>query len=312
MSELALSVETSPAERDVEALARGLTEHALPVTGRPGFHPLGVFARDREGALVGGVHGQVNWNWLHISLFWVSEDCRHQGLGSRLLAAIETAAVKRGCSQAHLPGAAVLRAPGLSALRDSGGLSTWPAAILPSQAAAALMAVTLETERLVLRMFEAADFEAYAAMCGDPEVMRFIGDGQPLAPPMAWRSLAMVIGHWSLRGYGLWAATERVARPVDVIVAFFDSRAEIGYALGRPYWGRGYATEAARAALEWGFAQLGQSQAISLIYPDNAASIRVASRLGEKLADRIELLGKPVLLYRITRDEWAKGAAACR
>ena len=102
MSELALSVETSPAERDVEALARGLTEHALPVTGRPGFHPLGVFARDREGALVGGVHGQVNWNWLHISLFWVSEDCRHQGLGSRLLAAIETAAVERGCSHAHL------------------------------------------------------------------------------------------------------------------------------------------------------------------------------------------------------------------
>ena len=62
----------------------------------------------------------------------------------------------------------------------------------------------------------------------------------------------------------------------------------------------------------WGFAQLGQPQVISLIYPDNAASIRVASRLGEKLADRIELLGKPVLLYRITRDEWAKGAAACR
>ena len=51
---------------------------------------------------------------------------------------------------------------------------------------------------------------------------------------------------------------------------------------------------------------------ISLIYPDNAASIRVASRLGETLADRIELLGKPVLRYRITRDEWEKGAAACR
>ena len=74
------------------------------------------------------------------------------------------------------------------------------------------MPVTLETERLVLRMFEARDFEAYAAMCGDPEVMRFIGDGQPLAPPMAWRSLAMVVGHWSLRGY--WVGpTGGVAMP---------------------------------------------------------------------------------------------------
>lgn len=102
MSELAFSVETSPAERDVEALARGLTEHALPVTGSPGFQPLSVFARDRDGALVAGVHGQVNWSWLHIALFWVSADRRRQGLGSRVLAAIETAAVERGCSQAHL------------------------------------------------------------------------------------------------------------------------------------------------------------------------------------------------------------------
>jgi GNAT superfamily N-acetyltransferase len=102
MSELAFSVETSPAERDVEALARGLTEHALPVTGSPGFQPLSVFARDRDGALVAGVHGQVNWSWLHIALFWVSADRRRQGLGSRLLTAIETAAVERGCSQAHL------------------------------------------------------------------------------------------------------------------------------------------------------------------------------------------------------------------
>jgi RimJ/RimL family protein N-acetyltransferase len=51
---------------------------------------------------------------------------------------------------------------------------------------------------------------------------------------------------------------------------------------------------------------------ISLIYPDNAASIKVATRLGERLADRIELLGKPVLRYRITRDEWHQGGAACR
>ena len=102
MSDLAFSVETSPAARDIEALAQGLTEHALPVTGTPGFRPLSVFARNPAGALVGGVHGQVNWSWLHIALFWVATERRHQGLGSRLLTAIETAALERGCSQAHL------------------------------------------------------------------------------------------------------------------------------------------------------------------------------------------------------------------
>ncbi|HZV96536.1 MAG TPA: GNAT family N-acetyltransferase [Candidatus Nitrosocosmicus sp.] len=176
--------------------------------------------------------------------------------------------------------------------------------------------VTLETERLVLRMFGAADFEAYSAMCGDPEVMRFIGDGQPLPPPMAWRSLATVIGHWSLRGYGLWAATERATGALVGRVGFWNPHGwpgfELGWLLARAYWGRGYATEAARAAMSWAFTRREDQQVISLIYPDNAASIRVAARLGERLADRIELMGKPVLLYRITRDEWQAGAAPCR
>jgi len=102
MDDLELSVETQPGSRDVDALAQGLTAHALPTTGRPGFQPLAVFARDRAGVLVGGVHGQVNWTWLHIGLFWVSDERRHRGLGSRLLAAIEEAAIARGCTQSHL------------------------------------------------------------------------------------------------------------------------------------------------------------------------------------------------------------------
>ena len=102
MNDLSLVVETAPDPRDVQALADGLTEHALPFTTTPGFQSLAVFARDRNGVLVGGMHGQVNWTWLHISLVWVSAAKRHHGLGSRLLAAIEAAAVERGCLHAHL------------------------------------------------------------------------------------------------------------------------------------------------------------------------------------------------------------------
>lgn len=102
MSDVTLAVDTSPGHADIEALAAGLTEHALPVTRTPGFQPLAVFARDRDGRLVGGVHAQVNWTWLHISLVWVSPARRHQGLGSRLLGAIEREAADRGCLHAHL------------------------------------------------------------------------------------------------------------------------------------------------------------------------------------------------------------------
>jgi RimJ/RimL family protein N-acetyltransferase len=68
---------------------------------------------------------------------------------------------------------------------------------------------TLESKRLLLRMFRESDLDAYAEMCGDPEVMRFLGDGQPMPRALAWRSMALVVGHWHLRGFGLWAVEER-------------------------------------------------------------------------------------------------------
>lgn len=86
----------------VAALGRGLTEHALPVTGVPGFHPVAVVARDGAGRLIGGISGTINWNWLHVALVWVADDARHSGLGSALLGRIEEVAVQRGCANAHL------------------------------------------------------------------------------------------------------------------------------------------------------------------------------------------------------------------
>jgi RimJ/RimL family protein N-acetyltransferase len=167
---------------------------------------------------------------------------------------------------------------------------------------------TLETDRLTLRMLRASDFEAYAEMCADPEVQRYIGDGQPLARPMAWRNLAMMVGHWSLRGYGLWAAQERPSGVFVGRIGFWNPDGwpgfELGWMLRRSFWGRGYATEGARAALEYAFTRLQQEQVISLIRPENAASIRVAQRLGERLVGPTDLMGRTALVYRITRAEW--------
>src|SRR5262245_32536576 len=168
--------------------------------------------------------------------------------------------------------------------------------------------VTLETARLILRMLRDSDLDAYAEMCADAAVMRYIGDGQPLARPMAWRNLAMMVGHWSLRGYGLWAAEERSSGVLVGRIGFWNPEGwpgfELGWMLRRSFWGRGYATEGARVALRFAFTQLQQPQIISLIHPHSAASIRVAQRLGERLVGPAEVMGNPVLVYRMTREEW--------
>ena len=98
--EIAIETEVSPDVR--RTISDGLTQHALPFTRVPGFQPIAVLARDHQRALVAGVIGTINWNWLHVSLVWVAEPMRGAGLGRRLMVDIERAAVERGCAHAHL------------------------------------------------------------------------------------------------------------------------------------------------------------------------------------------------------------------
>jgi predicted enzyme related to lactoylglutathione lyase len=99
---ITISVEEDPDGSDVQVLADGLTAHALPIVGRPGFRPLAVFARDVSGKVVGGIAAMVNWQWLSINLVWVDETLRGTGLGHRLLEEIEAAGRRAGCTRAHL------------------------------------------------------------------------------------------------------------------------------------------------------------------------------------------------------------------
>jgi RimJ/RimL family protein N-acetyltransferase len=162
----------------------------------------------------------------------------------------------------------------------------------------------LETDRLTLRMWREQDFEPYAKMCADPEIMRFLG-GKTLNRLEAWRHLAFLIGHWDLLGYGHWAVEEKASGAFAGRVGFLNPADwpgfEIGWTLGRNFWGKGYATEAAQRALQFAFNELDKSHVISLIHPDNKASIRVAERLGEKLEGNTELLGNNVLIYGLDR-----------
>ncbi len=159
-----------------------------------------------------------------------------------------------------------------------------------------------------MRMFRQDDFEAYAAICADGEVMRHLGDGKALSRWDAWRQMAMILGHWELRGYGLWAVEERATGALIGRVGFFEPEGwpgfELGWMLRRASWGRGYATEGARRALAHAFTEMGRPHVISLIRPANQPSIRVAERLGETLEGRADLFGHEALVYGIDRAAW--------
>ena len=115
----------------------------------------------------------------------------------------------------------------------------------------------IETARLRLTALEERHFDAYAAMLGDPDSTRWVGDGQSLDRINAWRSMAMLLGHWQLRGYGMWALETR----------------DDGRFVGRA------------------------PRAISLIRPGNFASEQLAKRLGGELVDTIDFGGAPAQVF---------------
>lgn len=161
----------------------------------------------------------------------------------------------------------------------------------------------LETERLLLRQFCPADIDAYAAMLADPEVVAYVGSGKTLSRSQAWKNMAMMIGHWSLRGYGLWAVEEKQTQTLIGRVGLYYPEGwpglEVGWMLVRSHWGYGYALESAKAAVNMAFSQLQCPKLISLIHPENVRSQRVAQRLGSQKVAALTFNGMPIWQYEL-------------
>ena len=142
-----------------------------------------------------------------------------------------------------------------------------------------------ETERLEIRHFVADDREAMDRIFGDVEVMHYGPGVKDSAWVENWISLCE--GDYRAQGFGLWAVVEKSTRCVIGycgLTRFPDiageEEIEVGYRLARECWGKGYATEAARAVRDYGFETLKLPRLISLIDPENIASVRVAEKLG--------------------------------
>jgi RimJ/RimL family protein N-acetyltransferase len=175
------------------------------------------------------------------------------------------------------------------------------------------IAARLQTERLTLRQFRPEDFDVFASFMADADVMRYLG-GAPMTRAEAWRSLSSTIGHWTLRGYGLWAVVRSSDNALVGRVGMLNPEGwpglEIAWTLGKPYWGKGYASEAATAAMGYAFLTQPVDRLISCIDPENKASQAVAERIGETRGERRELsVGTqkfPVDIWSISREEWRK------
>jgi ribosomal-protein-alanine N-acetyltransferase len=167
--------------------------------------------------------------------------------------------------------------------------------------------VELETQRLRLRPFTAADHDAIHAVYADPQVMRWVGHGAHRTLAETERALRGYADSLAARGYGFVAVVERSSGAVvgDAGLHPLAGRGpdvELGYTLARAVWGRGYATETAGALVEHAFGALGFPRVMAQVEPDNLASRRVLEKLGMTERGVRLAYGRPHVLYGVERE----------
>ena len=168
----------------------------------------------------------------------------------------------------------------------------------------------LETERLRLRRWREGDADAYARICADPEVMRYI-TGFPLTREQAEGQISRFEKAWEGRGFGMWAAEEKESGEIVGRIGLLyhhdwpgDDKTEVAWLLDRSRWGRGFATEGARASLRYGFEEARLELIISLAVPRNIASRRVMEKAGLTFRGARRWREVDLVWYAIDRRDW--------
>ena len=164
----------------------------------------------------------------------------------------------------------------------------------------------LETERLLLRPMAPGDLDALVRIWNDPDVGRYLWDGRPVSREQAEAVLSTSLASFQQSGYGLWTLIQRDRAEVISVcgLGFFATMADVEliYSLARECWGRGLATEAARAVLRYGFDVLGLTRIIGLANPANVVSWRVLERLGFRFEELTSYNNEPLRRYALARS----------
>ena len=154
----------------------------------------------------------------------------------------------------------------------------------------------LDTERLLLRAFDRNDLDPFADMVADREVIhQATYDGTPMTRTQAWNWLCLMLGHWHMRGFGIWAVEEKstgdfIGRIGLQFLDWFED-VELVWMLAKSAWGKGYASEGARAAIDYGLNTLDLPRVAAVINKENEPSIRLAERLGMEVEKEVERKG---------------------
>ena len=174
--------------------------------------------------------------------------------------------------------------------------------------AGAMVADELETARLRMRLFTPEDLDRMCEITRDPEVMRFIGYGNPLTREETRRNLELIMNGFRRRGYGRWALERRdTGRLVGYCGLSAGNPAvgiELAYMLARDEWGKGLAVEAGRASLRYGFEAVGVDSIAGLTFHDNRRSRAVLERLGMKFIRDAHYYDFACVHYAIARADW--------
>ncbi len=161
---------------------------------------------------------------------------------------------------------------------------------------------TLETERLLLRPFEATDLDDLCALYADPDVMRYLSTGVLGRADTALR-LQRMMDHWQTHGYGIWAvirkSDSRFIGRCGIANLHEYEDPELAYTFARAHWGQGYATEAARAAVDFAFEQLKLRRVFALAIAENLGSRNVLHKLGMTFEKVIPFHGHEALWHRL-------------
>lgn len=169
------------------------------------------------------------------------------------------------------------------------------------------MVPVLETERLILRGYERDDFAVFAEMWADDRVVRPLGIA-PLPQDEAWGRFCRYVGHWALLGFGTWAVVEKSSGGIVGEMGLFDFKRDLGsdyvgdpeqgWAMAVAAQGKGYATEAALAALAWGERHFAPFNPFCIISPGNQPSLRVAEKAGYRESARTLFKGAAAIVLR--------------
>jgi RimJ/RimL family protein N-acetyltransferase len=166
----------------------------------------------------------------------------------------------------------------------------------------------IETDRLRLRAFTPGDLDDLYLVFGDAEVMTYISGGKPRTREATRTGLLRTIEGWRERGFGLWAVVEkdtgRVIGYCGLIFLEGTTEIELAYGLAKSSWGKGLATEAARAGLRFGFEELKLERIVAVVNPQNIPSQRVLEKLGMKYTRNAHHYDADLMYYEISKQDY--------